>query len=247
MGYLVGNGRANPTIENNSRIKFAHGMALISDELYESLRRSCGGEYYNVDPSNSECLQYVGDFDKCTSGLEGAHILLPKCTYASPKPKTHKSPVRRSLDEDKNTTTKPVQELLQLEADPPPTLGCPTFAYLLSKYWANDEAVQAALQVRKVLNLFILVSGGNSGDHDLMVPYVGTMEWIKSMNFRIVEEWRPWLLNNQVAGYTRIYSHPAGSNLMTFATVKGGGHTAPEYKPPECFAMFQRWITEEPL
>ncbi|CAN1324083.1 Serine carboxypeptidase-like 7 [Linum perenne] len=262
-GYLVGNGRANPTIENNSRIKFAHGMALISDELYESLRRSCGGEYYNVDPSNSECLQYVGDFDKCTSGLEGAHILLPKCTYASPKPKTHK-----------NTTTKPVQELLQLEADPPPTLGCPTFAYLLSKYWANDEAVQAALQVRKgtigtwercssrlpytedvptstEFHMQLAKKGYRSliysGDHDLMVPYVGTMEWIKSMNFRIVEEWRPWLLNNQVAGYTRIYSHPAGSNLMTFATVKGGGHTAPEYKPPECFAMFQRWITEEPL
>ncbi|CAL1361347.1 unnamed protein product [Linum trigynum] len=86
-----------------------------------------------------------------------------------------------------------------------------------------------------------------SGDHDLIIPYVGTLEWIQSLNFRIVDEWRPWLLKNQVAGYTRTYSDPRYFNLMTFATVKGGGHTAPEYKPPECFAMFQRWITGKQL
>ncbi|CAI0393440.1 unnamed protein product [Linum tenue] len=262
-GYLVGNGRANATIEDNSRIKFAHGMALISDELYESLRRSCGGEYYNVDPGNSECLKHVRDFKKCTSGLESAQILLPKCTYASPKPPMMVPRRSRSL-----------QELLELEAASLPRLGCPTFAYLLSKYWANDEGVQTALHVRKgtigtwercssrlhyttdvasstEFHLQLARKGYRSliysGDHDMLVPYVGTLEWIRSLNFRIVEEWRHWLLNNQVAGYTRTYSDPRYYNLMTFATVKGAGHTAPEYKPPECYAMFKRWIAGEPL
>ncbi|CAI0393443.1 unnamed protein product [Linum tenue] len=235
-GYLVGNGRANATIEDNSRIKFAHGMALISDELYESLRRSCGGEYYNVDPGNSECLKHVRDFKKCTSGLESAQILLPKCTYASPKPPMMVPRRSRSL-----------QELLELEAASLPRLGCPTFAYLLSKYWANDEGVQTALHVRKgtigtwercssrlhyttdvasstEFHLQLARKGYRSliysGDHDMLVPYVGTLEWIRSLNFRIVEEWRHWLLNNQVAGYTRTYSDPRYYNLMTFATVK---------------------------
>ncbi|KAL9450210.1 hypothetical protein AB3S75_012024 [Citrus x aurantiifolia] len=56
------------------------------------------------------------------------------------------------------------------------------------------------------------------------------------------DDWRPWILHSQVAGYTRTYS-----NQMTYATVKGGGHTAPEYRPAECYAMFQRWINHDPL
>ncbi|KAF7817427.1 putative serine carboxypeptidase-like 52 [Senna tora] len=81
-----------------------------------------------------------------------------------------------------------------------------------------------------------------SGDHDLIVPFCGTEAWIRSLNYSIVDEWRPWLVQSQIAGYTRTYS-----NGMTYATVKGGGHTAPEYKPRECFAMFERWISQKPL
>ncbi|KAL0921203.1 hypothetical protein M5K25_008255 [Dendrobium thyrsiflorum] len=43
-------------------------------------------------------------------------------------------------------------------------------------------------------------------------------------------------------GYTESYS-----NNMTFATVKGAGHTAPEYKAKECLAMFRRWISHRLL
>lgn len=53
------------------------------------------------------------------------------------------------------------------------------------------------------------------GDHDMMVPYTGTEAWIKSLNYSITDDWRPWFVNNQVIGYTRTYA-----NNMTFATVK---------------------------
>ncbi|KAL5988274.1 hypothetical protein ACLOJK_036037 [Asimina triloba] len=39
-----------------------------------------------------------------------------------------------------------------------------------------------------------------SGDHDMIVPTVGTEQWIKSLNFSIVDEWRPWMVDGQVAG-----------------------------------------------
>lgn len=39
-----------------------------------------------------------------------------------------------------------------------------------------------------------------SGDHDMMIPYLGTLAWIKSLNFTIVDRWRPWMVDDQVAG-----------------------------------------------
>ncbi|GKE04338.1 serine carboxypeptidase-like protein 13 isoform X1 [Tanacetum coccineum] len=81
-----------------------------------------------------------------------------------------------------------------------------------------------------------------SGDHDMVTPHQSTQAWIKDLNYSVTDQWRSWRLNGQIVGYTESYS-----NLMTFATVKGGGHTPPQDKPEECFAMFKRWVSHQPL
>lgn len=81
-----------------------------------------------------------------------------------------------------------------------------------------------------------------SGDHDMCVPFTGSEAWTRSMGYKIIDEWRPWFLDDQVAGYTQGYD-----NNLTFATIKGSGHTVPEYKPREAFAFYQRWLSGEPL
>jgi len=40
----------------------------------------------------------------------------------------------------------------------------------------------------------------NSGDHDMVFPFLGTQEWMRSLNYSIVDDWRPWNSNGQVAG-----------------------------------------------
>ncbi|PUZ69440.1 hypothetical protein GQ55_2G108700 [Panicum hallii var. hallii] len=94
-----------------------------------------------------------------------------------------------------------------------------------------------------------------SGDHDLVVPHLGTQAWVRSLNFfSIVDDWRAWHLDGQSAG-TSVHSFLllncrltiSYSNNMTFATIKGAGHTAPEYEPERCFPMFSRWILNRPL
>ncbi|CAI0464511.1 unnamed protein product [Linum tenue] len=207
-GYLLGNAATDSLFETNFEIPYAYGHAIISYELYQSLKRNCGGNYKIHDPNNSACLANMKAYNE-------------------------------------------------------------TYGYLLSKYWANDKFVQTALHIKegsigtwqrcnyglpythqifRTVDDHLYLSGKGyrslvySGDHDMMVTYLGTQAWIRALNFSIVDDWRSWHVENQVAGYTRTYS-----NKMTFATVKGGGHTAPEYKPHECFAMFTRWISGEPL
>ncbi|BAH92355.1 Os03g0730400, partial [Oryza sativa Japonica Group] len=66
--------------------------------------------------------------------------------------------------------------------------------------------------------------------------------WIRSLNFSIVDEWRAWHVDGQAAGFTILYA-----NNLTFATVKGGGHTSIETNPKQGFAMGKRWLDNKPL
>ncbi|XP_066355546.1 serine carboxypeptidase 1-like isoform X1 [Miscanthus floridulus] len=76
-----------------------------------------------------------------------------------------------------------------------------------------------------------------SGDHDMCVPHTGTEAWTASLGYGIIDSWRQWIVNDQVAGYTQGYE-----NGLTFATIKGAGHTVPEYKPQESLAFYSRWL-----
>ena len=86
-----------------------------------------------------------------------------------------------------------------------------------------------------------------SGDHDMCVPHTGTEAWTRALGLPVADAWRAWLADGadgapQVAGYTRRYQ-----GGLTYATVKGAGHTVPAYKPAQALAMFARFLQRKPL
>ncbi|KAK7354047.1 hypothetical protein VNO80_19503 [Phaseolus coccineus] len=229
QGYLLGNALTTNR-EQNFRIPFAHGMGLISDELYESLQKSCKGEYINVDSKNVLCHRDIESFNELVSGILEYNILELLCESDN-----EETSLRRSL-----LKKFPRKHSLKTHLKLPP-LNCPTYEEFLCDYWAIDDNVQTALHIRKgsigtwrrcrkhpykydILSSFeyhVNLSRKGyrsliySGDHDMVFPFLGTQAWIRSLNYSIVDDWRPWHTNGQVAGYTRSYS-----NQMTFATVK---------------------------
>ncbi|KAK1290671.1 Serine carboxypeptidase-like 2 [Acorus calamus] len=144
-----------------------------------------------------------------------------------------------------------------------------SYGFMLSYYWANDETVREALYIKKgtvkewircnkrddyvqdISNSlpyhFNVTTRGYraliyGGDHDMQLPHLATQAAIRSLNYSIIDQWRPFIIDGQVAGFTRSYA-----NNLTFALVKGGGHTCPETQPKESCAMFERWISHDPL
>ncbi|KAL2341085.1 hypothetical protein Fmac_009025 [Flemingia macrophylla] len=206
-------------------------MGLIPDELYESLQKNCKGEYLNVDAKNVFCSKDIEAFNKATSGLNHAYILDPSCEVFDVE-----TSMRRSLFK-KYSRKKLSNTSLKL-----PSLSCRSYVYFLCGYWANYDCVRNALHVREgsiekwhrcTFNIpykkdipsnyeyHVNLSRKGyrsliySGDHDMLVPFLAIEAWIRSLNYSIVDDWRQWHTNGQVAGYTRTYS-----NHMTFATVK---------------------------
>ncbi|XP_027906282.1 serine carboxypeptidase-like 12 [Vigna unguiculata] len=257
QGYLLGN-PVTTRKEKNDQIPFSHGMGLISDELYESLKINCKGEYTYVDSTNELCLRDLNYYDELLSGINTFNILDRYCKADSAK--KHEGPWIRSLTQNFESSLN--SHLTELDT------RCQIYGFFLATQWANDESVRKSLHIRQgtkgkwercftgdyeyeicssfPFHVNLSAKGYRSliysGDHDAVVPFMSTQAWIRALNYSILQDWRPWLLKGQVAGYTRTYS-----NQMTFATVKGSGHTAPEYKPEEGYAMFSRWIASKPL
>lgn len=39
-----------------------------------------------------------------------------------------------------------------------------------------------------------------SGDHDSVVPFLGTQTWVRLLGYPIVDDWRAWHVDGQSAG-----------------------------------------------
>ncbi|KAM3694852.1 hypothetical protein ACJW31_07G086800 [Castanea mollissima] len=160
QGYVLVNPTTTPHDDYNYRIPFAYMKALISQKQFESIKTNCKGEYINVDPNNTLCVNDLhSDRYDVFSTLEYHRNLIKK-------------------------------------------------GYRILIY---------------------------SGDHDMVIPHISTYAWIESLNLTIATDWEPWFVDGQIAGYTMESNYK--KSRLTYATVKGAGHTAPEYKPKECFAM----------
>uniref|UniRef100_A0A453FQI5 Uncharacterized protein n=1 Tax=Aegilops tauschii subsp. strangulata TaxID=200361 RepID=A0A453FQI5_AEGTS len=188
-------------------------------------------------PTNDLCAQALDDFNHLLSEVQQAQILLDTCVFAS-------TPARPEADSGTEYSGGAGRRILVGNPPPRPPFGCVTYKYYLSYFWANAEVTRNALGIKEgsvgewvrchnadlpyTIDLRssieyhrnVTANGGYralvySGDHDAVVPHLGTQAWIRSLGFPVAHHWRAWHLHGQSAGFTLTYS-----NNMTFATIK---------------------------
>ncbi|KAF1001542.1 serine carboxypeptidase-like 13 [Apium graveolens] len=272
-GYIIGNPLTDRKIDFNTRIPYAHQVALLSDEIYESTKANCNGEYVNVQASNKLCQSALEKVDECLENVYIYHILEPICTSDS----STRSLLQKKISSSTNKYSVPLPRAAKLKGQQ----WCRENTYLYTDVWANILSVRKALNIREGTigkwvrcNTDHYVIGKNdtvnyaydvsstldnhrnftkkncraliiSGDHDMAFSHLGTKHWIRDLHLNVDSTWAPWFVKQQVAGYTESFSHD--DFTLTFATVKDGGHAAQEFKPEECLAMVSRWFDHNRL
>ncbi|PIN01835.1 Serine carboxypeptidases (lysosomal cathepsin A) [Handroanthus impetiginosus] len=283
-GYMVGNGVCDPEFDGSALVPFAHGMGLISDNMFKEAEVLCKGNYHKF--ISIDCQQILYKIFMVLDELNIYDILEP-CFHS-----------READDVANGNTTLLPQSFKQLGSTGRPLAVrkrmfgrawpfrapvedgiIPSWPQLMRKVivpcmddvqatiWLNNDAVREAIHANPesgnwslcVSLLYIhdagsmisyhknLTSSGYrvliySGDHDMCVPFTGTQAWTQSLGYEVVDEWRPWKSNGQIAGFIQEYS-----NDFTFLTVKGAGHTVPEYKPRESLDFFSRWLERKQI
>lgn len=74
------------------------------------------------------------------------------------------------------------------------------------------------------------------------VPHTGTEAWVRSLGLPVSDPWRPWVVDAGGKAGAQPAGHTIGFDGLRFATVKGAGHTVPQYKPAQALALFTRFI-----
>jgi hypothetical protein len=85
-----------------------------------------------------------------------------------------------------------------------------------------------------------------SGDTDGAVSLMGTRGWINELNRKILEEWRPYYVEDSktqkhLGGYVEVYDG------LTLGTVHGAGHMTPQYKPAASYHLIFNWLKSQKI
>ena len=81
-----------------------------------------------------------------------------------------------------------------------------------------------------------------SGDTDIATcPHAYAQLCLSDLGRPLVQQWRPWVMDQQTAGYVEVY------DTYTYATVKGAGHEVPLFQPREALHMISNFVAGRPF
>jgi len=259
-GYLVGNGVTDDVFDGNAYIPFIYGHGLIPDTLYAQLENACNGNYWNA---TGQCLYLMGNASILVEDLN-IYNIYEDCAGLGP------ISIPQYMHNIWYRIKQPVRDSRKLEGI------VPCIDSSRAHNWINQDSVRASIHAISVQEKEWFICSENisysnvystvipihqqlvqagiraliySGDTDMCVPFTGSEAWTNSLRLPVKQEWRPWKVNYQVAGYVKTFENTVTNPVqhLTFATIKGSGHTVPEYKPVQAFHFFKNFLNNQPF
>ncbi|XP_078171156.1 serine carboxypeptidase-like 12 isoform X2 [Carex rostrata] len=137
-GYVIGNPGTGEWYDSGFFVKFAHGMGIISDQLYQLAQQNCKREY-NRSP-NKICAEMLAAVNNSLLETNEFHVLEPKCDNGAKSSRFVDGSKRYLSEEDKIGLLQPSEVN---------SFQCREAAYTLQYYWANENLTRDALHIKK--------------------------------------------------------------------------------------------------
>ncbi|KAL6272479.1 hypothetical protein ACE6H2_023171 [Prunus campanulata] len=233
-GIAIGNPLLSFNTDFNSKAEYYWSHGLISDATFESFTSVC---------NYSQILRQI-----INNGT-----LSPTCAAVYNQVQTEVSkfidPYDVTLDFCLSSSAAQSRKLTQLQETEKidVCLEDETSKYL------NRQDVQDALHARLigVSNWTICSESGirilvYSGDQDSVIPLTGTRTAVDGLaeflELNTTVPYSVWFEEKQVAGWTQVYG-----DVLSFATIRGAGHTAPYTQPERSLLLFSSFVGGKPL
>ncbi|KAK3030573.1 hypothetical protein RJ639_039451 [Escallonia herrerae] len=257
-GFMIGNALMDDETDQKGLIDYAWDHAVISDQLYEDLKRECN---FSKDNLSDGCNTALGQYFDVYKYIDMYSLYTPMCVDNSSSSSRqlqviqgtapglfskfegwHQRPAGYdpclSTYTEEYMNRQDVQEALHSNVTKIPY----TWTHCSDRitFWA-DSADSMLPVIRK------LIAGGLriwifSGDTDGRIPVTATRYTLRKLGLKTIEEWSRWYTNNkQVGGWTVTYE-----GLM-FVTIRGAGHQVPTFKPKEALRLIRHFLANEKL
>jgi carboxypeptidase C (cathepsin A) len=251
-GVLVGNGVTDNKDETmwNDFLPFVANHGIISRSVYEFLLDECYcPSCVNQTNPTAACAEASANLASRFDNIDIYNIYSPCATTHYPRvpletgaPTGGPVPCIDSVKIHSYLNLDTVRTAIHVTNTPHDWYMCYNYNY--------TSVVDSVVPIYSYLmerNIRILIF---SGMQDASVPYVGTETWVTNMNLKPAngtdQLWRQWNIvdgrfGTQVAGYVSEYVG------LTFATVLRAGHMVPRDAAVEAYAMFDRFMSGNPL
>jgi len=262
-GILVGNGVTSDIFDGDAWVPFVYGHGLIDIDLYNRTYFECNGTYWR--PPTQACYDLLEQINELVGDLN-IYGIYDDCYGLFKETGPLHDPFYRISQKVRDWTA---ESKLSTKSYKKKVGDVPCIDSSRAEAWLNQASVRTALhaipverqkwtictnQIRYSRNYDTIIPIYQellsaryrvlvySGDVDLCVPYTGSEAWTRSLGLPIKKDWRPWKVNRQVAGYVIEYEQD-----LTFATIKGSGHTVPEYKPSQSLYFLNQFLDNKPF
>ncbi|CAN6481712.1 unnamed protein product [Victoria cruziana] len=255
-GFIIGNALLDDESDQNGMIDYAWDHAVISDTLYQSIKKNCN---FSRENQTEECEAAITGYYTVYDIVDMYSLYTPTCTSGGG------SRSRRPVSGVASKVLYKFRGWHRKPAGYDPCLDVYTEAYYnrpdvqkalhanvtgsINRPWSlcSDEINTWADAPASVLPIIRkLVNGGlrvwvYSGDTDGRIPATATRYTLKKLGLKVVEEWVPWYHHQQVGGWYQIYDG------LTFVTVRGAGHQVPTFAPARSRQLIRHFLKNRKL